>query len=75
MVDAARQMLDELMGRNRNLHPSEASHKLNWDDPDVSRNKEKSLKNLYLIQKYINITSRTNIVLIIIWCKLDVSCA
>ena len=24
MVDAARQMLDELMGRNRNLHPSEA---------------------------------------------------
>ncbi|XP_037934771.1 luc7-like protein 3 [Teleopsis dalmanni] len=34
MVDAARQMLDELMGRNRNLHPSEAVRKVNWDDPD-----------------------------------------
>lgn len=36
MVDAARQMLDELMGRNRNLHPSEAPRKVSWDDPDVS---------------------------------------
>ncbi|KAH8341700.1 hypothetical protein KR074_006793 [Drosophila pseudoananassae] len=35
MVDAARQMLDELMGRNRNLHPSEAGHKVNWEDPEV----------------------------------------
>ncbi|KAH8308576.1 hypothetical protein KR018_011940 [Drosophila ironensis] len=34
MVDAARQMLDELMGRNRNLHPSEAGHKINWEDPE-----------------------------------------
>ncbi|XP_017473729.1 PREDICTED: luc7-like protein 3 isoform X1 [Rhagoletis zephyria] len=34
MVDAARQMLDELMGRNRNLHPSEAPRKISWDDPD-----------------------------------------
>lgn len=34
MVDAARQMLDELMGRNRNLHPSEAPRKVSWDDPD-----------------------------------------
>ncbi|XP_017089056.2 luc7-like protein 3 [Drosophila bipectinata] len=34
MVDAARQMLDELMGRNRNLHPSEAGHKVNWEDPE-----------------------------------------
>ncbi|XP_067635709.1 luc7-like protein 3 [Eurosta solidaginis] len=34
MVDAARQMLDELMGRNRNLHPSEAPRKITWDDPD-----------------------------------------
>jgi len=36
MVDAARQMLDELMGRNRNLHPSEAGAKVNWEDPEVS---------------------------------------
>lgn len=34
MVDAARQMLDELMGRNRNLHPSEAPKSVNWEDPD-----------------------------------------
>uniref|UniRef100_A0A1A9UW43 Luc7-like protein 3 n=1 Tax=Glossina austeni TaxID=7395 RepID=A0A1A9UW43_GLOAU len=34
MVDAARQMLDELMGRNRNLHPSEAPKTVNWDDPE-----------------------------------------
>ncbi|EDW30726.1 GL13371 [Drosophila persimilis] len=34
MVDAARQMLDELMGRNRNLHPSEAGLKVNWEDPE-----------------------------------------
>ncbi|XP_065364478.1 luc7-like protein 3 [Calliphora vicina] len=35
MVDAARQMLDELMGRNRNLHPSEAPKSVNWQDPDL----------------------------------------
>ncbi|XP_046801841.1 luc7-like protein 3 [Lucilia cuprina] len=35
MVDAARQMLDELMGRNRNLHPSEAPKSVNWEDPDL----------------------------------------
>lgn len=35
MVDAARQMLDELMGRNRNLHPSEAPKAVNWEDPDL----------------------------------------
>lgn len=37
MVDAARQMLDELMGRNRNLHPSEAGQAVNWEDPEVSK--------------------------------------
>uniref|UniRef100_A0A1I8PYD3 Luc7-like protein 3 n=1 Tax=Stomoxys calcitrans TaxID=35570 RepID=A0A1I8PYD3_STOCA len=35
MVDAARQMLDELMGRNRNLHPSEAPKNVSWEDPDL----------------------------------------
>ncbi|EDV92081.1 luc7-like protein 3 [Drosophila grimshawi] len=34
MVDAARQMLDELMGRNRNLHPSEAGQAVNWEDSE-----------------------------------------
>ncbi|XP_075159462.1 luc7-like protein 3 [Haematobia irritans] len=35
MVDAARQMLDELMGRNRNLHPSQAPKTVSWEDPDL----------------------------------------
>lgn len=36
MVDTARQLLDELMGRNRNLDPSTAiCRKINWDDPEV----------------------------------------
>ncbi|KAG4076258.1 hypothetical protein HA402_014807 [Bradysia odoriphaga] len=35
MVDTARQLLDELMGRNRNLDPSTAiCRKINWDDPE-----------------------------------------
>lgn len=34
MVDAARQMLDELMGRHRNKDPSEKVKKVNWDDPE-----------------------------------------
>lgn len=37
MVDTARQLLDELMGRNRNLDPTTAkSKKVQWDDPEVS---------------------------------------
>lgn len=36
MVDTARQLLDELMGRNRNLDPTTAKcKKVNWDDPEV----------------------------------------
>lgn len=36
MVDTARQLLDELMGRNRNLDPTAAkSKKIQWDDPEV----------------------------------------
>lgn len=37
MVDTARQLLDELMGRNRNLDPNTAKiKKIHWDDPEVS---------------------------------------
>ena len=37
MVDTARQLLDELMGRNRNLDPTSANiKKVHWDDPEVS---------------------------------------
>lgn len=36
MVDSARQLLDELMGRNRNLDPlSVKGHRLNWEDSEV----------------------------------------
>ncbi|XP_058835117.1 luc7-like protein 3 [Topomyia yanbarensis] len=34
MVDVARQLLDELMGRNRNLDPSTKGKELNWEDDD-----------------------------------------
>ncbi|XP_053687348.1 luc7-like protein 3 [Sabethes cyaneus] len=34
MVDCARQLLDELMGRNRNLDPSMKSKELNWEDEE-----------------------------------------
>lgn len=37
MVDTARQLLDELMGRNRNLDPITAKNKkVQWDDPEAS---------------------------------------
>lgn len=35
-VLAAAQLLDELMGRNRNTNPNEKTQKLNWEDPQVS---------------------------------------
>lgn len=56
MVDTARQLLDELMGRNRNLDPTTAkSKKTNWDDPEVlitnlvdAMNKQALNCNIYL---------------------------
>lgn len=35
-VLAAAQLLDELMGRNRNIAPNEKGKELNWEDPEVS---------------------------------------
>lgn len=35
-VFAAAQLLDELMGRNRNVAPNEKVKELNWEDPEVS---------------------------------------
>lgn len=35
-VLAAAQLLDELMGRNRNINPNEKTQKLNWEDLQVS---------------------------------------
>lgn len=34
-VLAAAQLLDELMGRNRNVAPHEKVKELNWEDPEV----------------------------------------
>lgn len=33
---AAAALLDELMGRNRNILPDDVQNKINWDDQDVS---------------------------------------
>lgn len=35
-VLAAAALLDELMGRNRNVAPNEKVKELNWEDPEVS---------------------------------------
>lgn len=34
-VLAAAALLDELMGRNRNIAPNEKVKELNWEDPEV----------------------------------------
>lgn len=45
-VLAAAQLLDELMGRNRNIAPNEKVTELNWEDPEVA-------KILLLFKKFI----------------------
>ena len=35
-VLAAAALLDELMGRNRNVAPSDKTKELNWEDPEAS---------------------------------------
>lgn len=39
MVDVARQLLDELMGRNRNLDPSASAKEVSWTDEEVGDTK------------------------------------
>lgn len=34
--DAAKQLLDELMGRERNLGPNQQQLTLDWNDPSVN---------------------------------------
>lgn len=34
---AAAALLDELMGRNRNIAPDDKGKELNWEDPEVIR--------------------------------------
>lgn len=48
---AAAALLDELMGRNRNVLPNEKPKEINWEDSEVNNikayksNKEHKLKN------------------------------
>lgn len=35
-VLAAAALLDELMGRNRNVPPTEKTKEVNWEDPEVN---------------------------------------
>lgn len=34
-INAAKQLLDELMGRERDLAPNEKRYTINWNDPRV----------------------------------------
>lgn len=53
MVDSARQLLDELMGRNRNLDPSLKGKQLNWEDPEVNNNPTTTVYlSIYLNNNY-----------------------
>lgn len=36
-VSAAAALLDELMGRNRNINPNDSNNKLTWESPEVCR--------------------------------------
>lgn len=54
MVDSARQLLDELMGRNRNLDPAFKGKQLNWEDSEVK------IKTHFHCQQYIFIKQINN---------------
>lgn len=43
---AAAALLDELMGRNRNILPNEKPKELNWEDPEV-----KHLRNSFFFKE------------------------
>lgn len=49
---AAAALLDELMGRNRNILPNEKPKELNWEDPEV-RHCLPVFFNLYTIQLFL----------------------
>lgn len=57
MVDVARQLLDELMGRNRNLDPSVKNKELNWEDEEVSVEIERRAYRSYLTLHFFFIFS------------------
>lgn len=47
---AAAALLDELMGRNRNVLPNEKPKELNWEDPEVSfSSHNKKIQNLKVL--------------------------
>lgn len=61
---AAAALLDELMGRNRNVLPNEKPKELNWEDPEVSSSsdaKDISTKNfdLFFADNFSNVVLLT----------------
>ncbi|PSN55665.1 hypothetical protein C0J52_03176 [Blattella germanica] len=44
-VLAAAALLDELMGRNRNIAPNDKAKELNWEDPEISLSPAQTQKN------------------------------
>lgn len=48
-VLAAAQLLDELMGRNRNVAPNEKVKEVNWEDPEVSTKNSINFNTIYPI--------------------------
>lgn len=54
-VLAAAALLDELMGRNRNIAPNEKGRELNWEDPEVRKIYSENF--LASIQGYVSLCS------------------
>ena len=51
MASTAAALLDELMGRDRNLAPTEKRKEIKWDDPTVIFNYSFCVKVIRLIHK------------------------
>lgn len=51
-VHAAAALLDELMGRNRNIAPNEKGRELNWEDTEVIISNSQ-LKRYYFLLIFI----------------------
>lgn len=50
---AAAALLDELMGRNRNVLPNEKPKELNWEDPEVSPRRRFISVSYFLCDLYV----------------------
>jgi len=65
-VLAAAALLDELMGRNRNIAPNDKAKELNWEDPEV-----KCLYVLFCVADVIllHVCKSVNVYVFLISCK------